>query len=54
MSATCLICQRISEFEIVGVVVLEAKSVGDVNWSSRSRFVLQPSQVRLEVARVDA
>lgn len=54
MTATCLICQRISEFEIIRVIGSEAKRVGDVNRSSRARFVLQSAQVRLDLASVDA
>ena len=50
---THLIRQRICEFDIVSVVWSKTQSLGDVNRSSRARFILQSAQVCLDLATVD-
>lgn len=53
LTTTYFVCQGICEFDIVSVVRSKTQSLGDVNRSSRAWFILQSSQVCLDLATVD-
>ena len=53
LTKTCLGGQRICKFNVVRIFWSKPERFGDVNRSSRARFVLQAAQVGFDVTTID-